>query len=84
MTYHRNLIIRARRIIIPPTPIHRPPRDRLEIVQTQHLFQVRLDVFFRLRRAGRRGGGTRDGDTGRRWGWGGGGGGGEGGGDEGA
>ena len=83
-TYHRNLIIRTRTVIIPPPPIHRPPRDSFKVVQAQDLVQVRLDVLFWLGRTGRVGGGAGDGDGSWRGRGGGGGRCGEGGRDEGA
>jgi len=80
--YHSDLIIRppnprqfrwrknerchVRAIIVPPPPIHSPPRHSFEVMQTQDLLDIRLDVLLSLRLVAPARHPLRDVD-GRRW-----------------
>lgn len=44
----------SRGIIVPPPPVHTPPRNRLEIMQAQNLLERGLDVFLGSVRVARR------------------------------
>ena len=61
-THHGNLVVcstagqhrstsetkHLRAVVVPAPPRHCPPGDRLEVVQTEHFLEVRLDILLRL------------------------------------